>query len=48
MTHTGDVFDPDTRTSGLYDSLYKETYLPLYAKLKPIYRSMHRLTGFQP
>ncbi|MBT8117132.1 MAG: FGGY-family carbohydrate kinase, partial [Gammaproteobacteria bacterium] len=48
MTHTGDVFDPDIRTSRLYDSLYKETYLPLYAKLRPIYRSMRRLTGFRP
>ncbi|MDH3588705.1 MAG: FGGY-family carbohydrate kinase [Gammaproteobacteria bacterium] len=48
MTHTGDVFDPDPATSELYEALYQQTYLPLYEKLKPIYRAMRELTGFRP
>lgn len=48
MTHTGDVFDPSPQTSLLYDHLYKESYLPLYARLKPIYRSIRNITGLRP
>ena len=48
MTHTGDVFDPDPATSELYDALYRQTYLPLYPKLRPIYSAMRDLTGFRP
>ncbi|NNF61862.1 MAG: carbohydrate kinase [Gammaproteobacteria bacterium] len=48
MTRTGDVFDPQPNTSELYQALYSETYLPLYSRLKPIYRRMRTLTGFRP
>ncbi len=40
MTHAGRSFEPDARTHAIYDQLYREVYLKMYARLKPLYHAM--------
>jgi len=40
MTHLGDTFEPDPRTHAIYDQLYNQVYLKMYARLKPLYKTM--------
>lgn len=40
MTRIGDVFEPSTAAHRIYDELYKEIYLKMYHKLRPLYHSM--------
>lgn len=46
MTHVGDVFYPDPESSALYQRLYREVYLKMYAQLQPLYRSIREITGY--
>ncbi|MBW7881742.1 MAG: carbohydrate kinase [Caldilineaceae bacterium] len=40
MTRVGQSFDPDRRTHDLYDTLYRQIYLRLYDRLKPLYKEI--------
>jgi sugar (pentulose or hexulose) kinase len=44
MTHLGSRFDPDPNTHALYDELYREIYLKMYGRLKPLYKTMRKIT----
>ena len=46
MTHEGNVFVPDTETVALYNRLYKEVYLKMYQRMKPLYKSIREITGY--
>lgn len=46
MTKVGEVFEPHHQTSKLYDDLYKKVYLKMYARLKPLYKSIRDITGY--
>ena len=46
MTRSGDVFQPIPENARLYDELYREAYYPLYERLRPIYKSIRRITGY--
>jgi sugar (pentulose or hexulose) kinase len=38
MTRVGRVFEPDARTRAMYDDLYRNVYLRMYRRLRPLYR----------
>lgn len=40
MTRPGTVFDPDPRTRETYEHLYRDVYLKMYGRLKPLYARM--------
>ncbi|NNF65934.1 MAG: carbohydrate kinase [Gammaproteobacteria bacterium] len=42
MTRPGKLFRPDVSASTRYQALYRDSYLPLYARLKPVYHSLQR------
>jgi len=44
MTHLGRVFEPIRANQVMYDEVYKEVYLKLYGRLKPIYDQMLRMS----
>ncbi len=46
MTHSGAVFEPDPKSVGLYDQLYRQVYLNMYPKLRPLYRAVQRISGY--
>ncbi|WP_299726020.1 FGGY-family carbohydrate kinase [uncultured Endozoicomonas sp.] len=46
MTRKGDVFEPNYPTVQLYDRLYKEVYLQMYKRMKPLYQSIREITGY--
>jgi sugar (pentulose or hexulose) kinase len=46
MSHPGKVFEPQTTERRLYDRLYKEVYLRMYARLSPLYRSIRHITQY--
>ena len=46
MTHTGDVFEPDSQTHKLYDQLYRRVYKKMYKRLKPLYKDIREITGY--
>lgn len=46
MTHSGDVFEPDPKTRGLYDALYTRVYKKMYGRLKPLYQAIREITGY--
>lgn len=46
MTHKGDVFEPNIESHKTYDALYKEVYQGMYQRLEPMYKSIHRITGY--
>ncbi len=43
MTRTGATFNPDPHTHAIYDELYREVYLKMYARLQPLYRAMQKI-----
>ena len=45
MTHLGDVFEPNKETQAVYERLYREVYLKMYNKLKPLYQEIREITG---
>jgi sugar (pentulose or hexulose) kinase len=48
MTRVGAHFTPDPSSARVYDELYREVYQPLYPRLKPLYESIRRITGYPP
>jgi sugar (pentulose or hexulose) kinase len=47
MTHPGQTFEPDAQAHAVYDQLYQEVYRQMYARLRPLYEAMRRITGTQ-
>jgi len=48
MTRVRDTFDPNPATSRVYDRLYREVYLKMYRRLKPLYERIRDITGYPP
>ena len=46
MTHTGRQFEPGEVNRTLYDDLYRDVYLKMYRRLKPLYEDIRRITGY--
>ena len=46
MTRTGETFEPDPSNHRIYDALYREVYLKMYRRLKPLYRRIREITGY--
>jgi sugar (pentulose or hexulose) kinase len=46
MTHMRDEFTPDPKARALYDRLYREVYLKMYKRLKPLYTKIKEITGY--
>jgi sugar (pentulose or hexulose) kinase len=42
MTHLGRTFEPDAAAHRTYDDLYRQVYLQMYDRLRPLYESMRR------
>ena len=43
-----DRFEPDPAANRTYEDLYRSVYLPMYDRLKPLYREIRRITGYPP
>jgi sugar (pentulose or hexulose) kinase len=48
MVHVGEVRDPDPRHRATYDELDREVYRRMYRQLRPLYRTIRRITGYPP
>jgi len=48
MTRIGRVFQPDPKTSAVYDALYERVYKRMYKNLKPLYEEIRDITGYPP
>lgn len=48
MVRVGDRLEPQAANSRLYEDLYRSVYLPMYGRLKPLYREIRRITGYPP
>jgi len=48
MARVGRRFEPRPETVKVYDQLYREVYCPMYPRLRPLYRSIRRITGYPP
>jgi sugar (pentulose or hexulose) kinase len=48
MTGVVETRDPDPERHRLYEGLYRDVYLPMYAKLRPLYGAIRRVTGYPP
>jgi sugar (pentulose or hexulose) kinase len=46
MTRVQDTFTPDAQTRRIYDELYRDVYLKMYARLQPLYHRIGRITGY--
>jgi sugar (pentulose or hexulose) kinase len=43
MTRVGDVFEPDRQARAVYDALYRQVYLQMYPRLRPLYHAIRAL-----
>jgi sugar (pentulose or hexulose) kinase len=48
MVRIADHFEPVPAANRVYDDLYRSVYLPMYDRLKPLYREIRRITGYPP
>jgi sugar (pentulose or hexulose) kinase len=48
MVRVTDTFEPDAAANRTYEDLYTSVYLPMYDRLKPLYREIRRITGYPP
>jgi len=48
MVRIADRFEPDPAVHRTYDDLYRSVYLPMYDRLRPLYREIRRITGYPP
>jgi sugar (pentulose or hexulose) kinase len=48
MVRIADRFEPDPSVHRTYDDLYRSVYLPMYDRLRPLYREIRRITGYPP
>jgi sugar (pentulose or hexulose) kinase len=46
MTRVSRVFEPDLANHRIYDELYKNVYVQLYRRLKPLYEQIREITGY--
>ncbi len=46
MARVGRRFEPDPKAVVLYDALYREVYQYMYKQLRPLYRSIRKITGY--
>ncbi len=46
MTRPGAVFEPESESRKIYDELYREVYLKMYRRLRPLYEQIRRITGY--
>ncbi|MGZ6192227.1 MAG: FGGY-family carbohydrate kinase [Syntrophales bacterium] len=44
MTHPGQRFEPNLKTHEIYDEFYREVYLKMYNRLRPLYRIIRRIS----
>lgn len=43
MTRTGAQYEPDPKMHARYDDIYRNVYLEMYSRLKPLYEQMQRI-----
>jgi sugar (pentulose or hexulose) kinase len=48
MVRIADRFEPNPAANRVYEDLYGSVYLPMYERLKPLYREIRRITGYPP
>lgn len=48
MTRPGRLFTPNPEAAAIYERLYREIYLRMYRRLRPLYRSIREITGYPP
>lgn len=46
MTRVGQVFEPNPLAQRTYEQLYRQVYLRMYRRLKPLYQSIRKITGY--
>jgi sugar (pentulose or hexulose) kinase len=46
MVRIGARFEPDRGASSIYEDLFRSVYLPMYDRLRPLYREIRRITGY--
>lgn len=46
MVRPGQRFEPDAAHVRTYDQLYREVYVPMYARLAPLYHRIRAITGY--
>jgi len=46
MTHDSETILPDKKNISVYDDLYRAVYKKMYARLKPFYHSIRRITNY--
>jgi sugar (pentulose or hexulose) kinase len=46
MTRIGRVFEPQPQHREIYDQLYHRVYRKMYARLKPLYLEIQKITGY--
>jgi len=46
MTRVEQTFTPNSNNVSLYNKLYRQVYLKMYQKLKPIYEQIKKITGY--
>lgn len=44
MTRLGETFTPDHKNHAIYDELYRQVYLQLYNRLRPLYEQMRNIS----
>jgi len=44
MTRSGETFEPDRQAQTIYDDLYRNVYGQMYARLKPLYEAIRRVS----
>ena len=48
MTRVAETREPDPANHAMYEDLYRNVYLRMYERLKPLYEEIRRITGYPP
>ncbi|MEI7742957.1 MAG: FGGY-family carbohydrate kinase [Chloroflexota bacterium] len=48
MTRVAETREPDAANHAVYEDLYRNVYLRMYERLKPLYEEIRRITGYPP
>jgi len=48
MTRVAETRDPDSANHAIYEDLYRNVYLRMYERLRPLYEEIRRITGYPP
>lgn len=46
MTRKGREFEPQPQHQAIYDDLYRRVYQKMYARLRPLYQEIQKITGY--